>query len=72
VRETLTNLLDALALLLLAGGLGCQAAGWTVVVVRGSYGFNVAMLGLGLFVAGATVLAGSWIASRPARGEVDQ
>jgi hypothetical protein len=72
VRETLTNLLDAAGLLLLAAGLGCQASGYVTLVVRGSYGFDVAMLGLTLFVTGAVVLGGSWFASRPARGEVDE
>lgn len=65
MRETLTNLLDALAVLLLAGGLGCLAAGGTTAVVRGSWGFTVAMLGLGLTVAGTTVLVGTWWATRP-------
>lgn len=67
MRETLTNLLDALALLLLAAGLGFQATGWMTVVFSGSHGFNIAATGVGLTIAGLVVFTGSWLASRPAQ-----
>jgi hypothetical protein len=68
VRELLTDLLDTLALLLIAAGLGFQTTGWIVAGLIGRHGLNLVAIGCGLFVAGMIVLGGSWIAAR--RGEV--
>lgn len=69
MRETLTDLLDALALLLLAAGAGTQVAGWAAVLLTGASGLDIALTGAGVFVAGLVVLAGSWYAGRPPRSE---
>jgi hypothetical protein len=47
-RELVTSLLDILALLLVAGGIGWAAAGWE-------------RYGLGVLVAGAVVGLGAWV-----------
>ena len=72
MRETLTDMLDVLALLLLSAGLGCQVAGWTTAALVGSYGLRLVGVGAGLFVSGLVVLVGSWLAARPARVEADR
>ena len=64
MRELITDLLDAAALLLIAAGLGYQAAGWVIAGTLGSHGLNSVAIGVGLFVAGMIVLGGSWMASR--------
>lgn len=66
MRETLTDLLDALAIILLAAGLGCMAAGWTAVAMHID-GVITGLVGIGLTVAGLVVFVGSMIASRPPR-----
>jgi hypothetical protein len=68
VRDVLTDLLDALALLLIAAGLGFQTTGWVTAATVGSHGLTSVAAGAGLFVAGMVVLGGSYLAAR--RGEV--
>lgn len=67
MRELITDLLDTLALLLIAAGLGCQVAGWITVAVAGVSALAPVAVGAGLFVAGMVVLGGSWMAAK--RGE---
>lgn len=62
----ITDALDTVALLLLAAGLGFQASGWMTVAMVGSHGFNQVATGAGLFVAGAVILGGSWLAAKRA------
>jgi hypothetical protein len=69
MREVLTDLLDALALLLIAAGLGYQATGWTTAALVGARGLSTALIGVGLFTSGLIVLGGSWLAARPTRGD---
>lgn len=64
MREVITDMLDTLALLLIAAGLGCQAMGWFNAAMVGSFGLNAVAVGSGLFVTGIIVLGGSWMASR--------
>lgn len=63
----ITDVLDVVALALLAAGLGVQVYGWLTVALVGAHGFNSVAAGAGLFVAGLTVLGGSWLAAK--RGE---
>ena len=67
MREILTDLLDTLALVAMATGLGMQAAGWTAAWLVGSSGLVWVPAGAGVFLGGLVVLGGSWLASRPTR-----
>lgn len=58
MRDLLTDLLDALGLLVLAAGLGLATLSWRH--------------GMALSVAGAVVLGGSWLASRPVKPAADR
>lgn len=55
MREIVTTLLDLLAVLLLATGVGVGLAHWSPA--------------LGFLGAGALLLGSSWLASRPGKGE---
>ena len=68
MREIITDLLDVLALLLIASGLGFQTAGWVSVGADAGPGMVLVATGGGLLVAGIVVLLGSYYAAR--RGEV--
>lgn len=66
MRDTVTTLLDALAIVVTAIGLGFLAAGWTAVVLYGPTGRTAAMIGIGLTVTGLAIGVASWLTSRPA------
>lgn len=65
MRETLTSLLDFLALLLLALGIGALVGGGAATALDMVFGLPTVVIGLGMFVAGVVVFAGSLLASRP-------
>lgn len=68
MRDTLTSLLDFLAVLLLAAGVGFLATGWPVVLALGlhTWGFGIGMTGVGFTASGLVVLFSSLFVSRPA------
>lgn len=67
MREVATTLLDALGLVLVAAGTGCQIFGWVYLWVMGPDGFEWVALGAGLLAAGVILLVGSWLADRMSR-----
>lgn len=64
MRERLTDLLDALGLILIGLGLGCEVTGWFAVLMDVLPGLAIAAFGLGLLTVGVVLLLGSWWASR--------
>lgn len=74
MREVLTSSLDALAVLLVAAGIGCLASGASLAAFADRENLPLLIAtGVGLTVAGFVVLFFSWLASRPPpRNEADQ